>query len=555
MELNILPDQTGKLPSQPDTERMVGAELEFHPTVHTLFEWRELLYDKGIDTFDDGARDQYGNGPFPRRENVRDACGLTLPNPQRLRDVPENETEYSRGQYIQTLFLGRDLNGGGAQGAETRQAFFDQFPSNIRPAGNIWGDEFCRAVAAKFPRPEEMARRRWNLGTDPTAGLELRTPPLTIGEGLFDALLDAGAALEENDAEANRNCGGHIHIDMRDKIGTERARLAATYIMCEPLICAVCNPCRYQRSYNRPLWDATYTMATIMNQAGAMNQFTQHASLLNFSALGEHGTLEWRQFEGVTDTKQLKYWILLCLRFTEASKNKWGIKMGRLHPIKATDDSMKDFLKFLDVDRNDVATDLKEMKDWYLERANEFKDRDAFSRRLVTAPNLADLRRLKETGTIRDGAPRIAFAEDYRPEQSASVVGQRFLRFVTDVVGVAALRPTTVAQPELPNVIAALGNEIVQNYVRETLGYEYPEEDFQWTLFAEAVARFDTEAVGQWLLDHVYVGNASEAGRAQLMAAVIRYWTQGWAFNSVGSATITNLMNVQTTEIAQCVGF
>lgn len=560
--LNVLPNQKGKLSNDADITRLVGAELEFHPVTHSMFEWRQILFERGVDTFDDGY--QRPPSRTGASESV-DACGTVIPNPQRLRDLPTPEDARSRGVYVHQLVnidMPNDRSGSSYR-YEEYNAFVNQFPQSIRPErqGATWSAAFYEAVAAKYRRPDSVAFRRWNLGTDPTAGLELRTPPLTIGEGLFDALDAVGQAFEDGGAEANRSCGGHVHIDMRDKTFEQRKRVFATYVMCEPLIMAACNPSRYQRSYNTPLWNSQWNLGSLVPSGVGTNHSaaTPHTSLLNTAALSEHGTLEWRQFEGVTEMAEYRNWITLILRFTQAAEHKWGVKMSRLVPVKVTTESVQDFIDYLDMDRADCTDRVKEARDWYLERISTYKDRDAFERRLVAAPNLADLRKLKAEGKSHDTQPAIVFDPAHTQTKNVAQIGQKFLAFVTQLVGLGSVRATTAG---VPNVLDALGTDAMRSYIEnwaEETRYDGNTEaigdDLRWNVFVEAVRRFDAEAVGQWLCDVIYTGDATESRRIEMIVNTVHYWVQGWAYNSVGYQTITNLFRTQTQESAGCVDF
>lgn len=403
--LSVLPSQKGKLSSEPNWNRKFGIELEFDPDGETMLAYRLALYRHGIDTLDDSCprlNRRRGEGNDPARFYKDLSC--------------RSEDCRGRGNHLVDLF--------GFANDELILAFPPNAESVLQSCNPEWEgksllyiitnarsypDAYTTGLLKLFPRIKDPLRRHWNLGTDPSAGYELRTIPL-YGKDGWKALEDACTALKEVGGNATQACGGHVHQDMTDEDGRSTARILAVYRMVEPLLAAVVDPTRYyDGSYNKPSWFLdTYRPPDgqgLKRIGGNKNHASNFSTRwMNSEAIMHHGSFEFRGLEGTLEPTTFRNWSLLLNRFIEASRQgEWGVQMKHVVPLQVDTTSIRAFFKFLDITRSDVSTELKEVRDWYLERIREFSERDAFQQSLVVPGNklFADLKTLRTTGRFQ----------------------------------------------------------------------------------------------------------------------------------------------------------
>ena len=121
---------------------------------------------------------------------------------------------------------------------------------------------------------------------------------------------------------------------------------------------------------------------------------------LQATQISSHGSFEFRGLEGTLDPVVFKNYGLLLNRLIQAARlgKPWGVKMHSIQPIAITADSILAFFKFLDITRPNISPDLKTMRDWYLSRVHEFRERESFTQHLINNPKFVPLRALRETG-------------------------------------------------------------------------------------------------------------------------------------------------------------
>lgn len=570
-DLNILPSQTSKLASEVEQTRLLGVEMEFHPGPVTMWDWRQQLFRVGIDTFDDGCGMRQTH---TRNAPIRaDVCGVELRDTERYRTVPACTagtcSEHPRAWHVQRCIgISGPHNGPGQSDHTEFYELMGLSSTTDRTTANTFLNrgqapaDFLDRVERAFARPTDRNSRLWNLGTDPTAGLELRMPPLSVSERPFEAIARICDALEAGGAEANHSCGLHVHVDMRDKTAEQRYRLAVTYMLMEPLVLAAVAPHRYHNGYNQPV--AGIGRGGVLPLPGMsthMASFSQHNSLLNFSALTEHGTVEWRQLEGTLNADTIKYWSMLALRFTEACQSKWGVKISAIGSVGVTPDAVRSFLKFMDLNRKGLSDDLKGLKDWYIERVRQFSERSSFERRLTPAnTNLSALRRLKMAGIMSATNTQVAYHPEPVATTSPSEVGQSFLRFVQQLIGAAGMNEPTGPGPleylhandDAAERIAEYAVDYMTLYNDED-EYDHTLDTVEWRAFARAIYEHDAENVGRWLKTHVL----DHERRDDLLRGLnntLSFWMGYWSYNTVGQDTVSRIFQ-RNTGSSTCVDF
>lgn len=575
-KFNAVPSYRGKLDSEPDLSRYFGVEIEFDPDGHSYFHYRHALYNEGIDTFDDGCRDR-------RRMVGRRA----RPDPERLRTPPQceccPEPDTSRGRHIQQCanidsVQGREelLDALLEYGAEARlneilpSYTAETVPQMLSSPGQMLRD----TIAEAMPPITDTPRRLWNLGTDPTAGYELRTIPINMDEGGIDALARAYRALDGAGAVATGSCGTHVHQDMHDEDDQTCGRVAVAYRFLEPLLAAPVDPSRYFGGYNEPSWSGSNIKASrvksVLDSKVALELVSSR--WLNTAQISAHGTFEFRGLEGTLDTDTVKNYIVLLNRFIQATKHgdPWGLRLKEVVPIGVTADSIRAFFHYLDIVRSDVSDDLKTMRDWYIERVRRFRERNAFRNSLVTGSHsrtekFADIRKLREEGKVGDTT---VFEElvDEEYEVSDREIGMKVLRIIdTCIINSSPSRNPWRSRTSRNANEYTTYEEIFESLRGVLLNYDTTttlntpnwswcgqvEESGEWYEFVDALETRNFEVVGEfyrrWFMEH---DNAT--AYRSTFSNVISYWLSDWATAYMRSNQISDTLNGGDNE---CVDF
>ena len=167
-----------------------------------------------------------------------------------------------------------------------------------------------------------------------------------------------------------------------------------------------------------------------------MNTDTQiHGSrndFLNVNALREHGTFEWRHLEGVEDPVKIKAWITLIMRFIQAcNSDAWNTRFVKLPVLKADANSIRAFLKFLDLNRKGLSDELKDAKEWYMDRAKVYSESGVYKKNLHAG---VCIKTLRNSEIIPDLGKFIAAATDESDGFTDQELGSRFNRAVLGVM-------------------------------------------------------------------------------------------------------------------------
>lgn len=101
---------------------------------------------------------------------------------------------------------------------------------------------------------------------------------------------------------ANKSCGLHIHLDMRNSDGVKEYRKLVRTL---PLLTAIVAPSRRTSSYCRPNKSESKDV-TYMQHPGE-----EHASAINVFALKRHRTIEVRLHQGSTNVSRITNWVAL----------------------------------------------------------------------------------------------------------------------------------------------------------------------------------------------------------------------------------------------------
>lgn len=181
-------------------------------------------------------------------------------------------------------------------------------------------------------------------GSLPSGGFEINTAPAN-GDLLLDQISDWADALSAQSAEANRQCGLHVHIDARDFTHYDMRRLVLLYEQLEVALFGMvpasrrtaewCQPCgpAYARAIRKSampraskanLIDGIYSSGTtpkLLRSAVASAKASKYASeryhALNIHSWFYRGTVECRLHTGTTNREKLANWALLWVAIVD----------------------------------------------------------------------------------------------------------------------------------------------------------------------------------------------------------------------------------------------
>lgn len=558
--LEVLPSQKGKLSNEPDWDRLFGVEIEYDPRGFTMGRYRLALYKNEIDTLDDACPNLHTvrsrRGP-PDRYYADTLCGTVTD-----RNICGGRISHVNSILQGDLLYNLDLIPRGAE-AVFQDAHTDWRNRSLMSILADYNDHpiiFQRVLSKIFPRINTPQRYHWNLGTDPSAGFELRTVPLQ-GKAGWAAIEDACSAIRLIGGEATDACGGHIHQDMTNEDAKSTARVLLTYRMLEPLLAAVVDPTRYYpESYNAPSWRGPQpggsNMKTLFTEKAASTGWSTR--WLNTAQLDQHGTFEFRGLEGTLNASTFKNYSLLLNRFIQASKNSsWGVSLRQVVPIRVDNTSILALFKFLDITRKDVAPELKELKDWYLDRYREFRERDAFQESLVVYGNsaFASLSQLRKTGKHKNTTAFVAPVK-MPPKKTHKELGiffyQVFERFTAAVVPLRNNRARHSLVDNLDNhfqeAILKLKLHIRESEDRQT-------DLFDWMCienvgdgecpilneFWNYLRTFDFESLGRWYEKYMLEEDRPNKPRMDGLGILLEEWAACWgdswpSYNSLTEA-------------------
>jgi len=152
-----------------------------------------------------------------------------------------------------------------------------------------------------------------NTRTGETYGLELVSPILK-GEDGMRQLETACAALKSAGGKADRSCGIHIHLEMRDAKAAGIRKLVRAYVSNQKLINWLVSPSRRNGRWCRE-WreDELHRLDRVRNLSG----FDKYKTV-NVSAFPRLGTVEFRQHGGSVEFKKVGAWVKMLMSMADA---------------------------------------------------------------------------------------------------------------------------------------------------------------------------------------------------------------------------------------------
>lgn len=158
-------------------------------------------------------------------------------------------------------------------------------------------------------------------------GRELNSPPMN-GDIVPAQIKTVTKLMRKLNYRAEDSCGLHVHVDCEDLTIKELVNVARTYVAFEPLIhCMIDYGAReswagkidnddMKRRLNiEPIDSALDDVKMTLGRLGG------HYEAFNTSALEEHGTIEFRHFEGTLDSRKILNWAFICASIVEHGRH------------------------------------------------------------------------------------------------------------------------------------------------------------------------------------------------------------------------------------------
>jgi hypothetical protein len=156
--------------------------------------------------------------------------------------------------------------------------------------------------------------------SDPTCyGREFYSPPLAGDQGLLEIERLCATAKHLN-WTVDRQCGFHLHLDMRTENSESLRRIVYAWANLYPVISRCVARHRLHSEYCED-----FMTAESVEQTDDLYEFfcrQDRYNYMNVQAYNQHGTFENRLHEGTFDSQAIKSWILLNLYVTEEAKQQ-----------------------------------------------------------------------------------------------------------------------------------------------------------------------------------------------------------------------------------------
>lgn len=174
---------------------------------------------------------------------------------------------------------------------------------------------------------------RWQVKSDSSVscngypGCEVVSPVLPADESGFAQVRTVCEALEAAGATANRTCGMHVHVDVRDLSAEQLKNVLRAYGHFQAEIDSVLPTSRRNSRWAQPLWN-TWTRTRMLERienATTVNDLAYaigtRYSVMNLQKYVRTGTLEFRQHSGTAEARKALGWARWCVAFVEAYKD------------------------------------------------------------------------------------------------------------------------------------------------------------------------------------------------------------------------------------------
>lgn len=174
---------------------------------------------------------------------------------------------------------------------------------------------------------------RWQVKTDSSVscggypGCEVVSPVLPADEAGFAQVQTVCNALEAAHATANKTCGMHVHVDVRDLSVEQVKNVVRAYGHFQAEIDSVLPTSRRNCRWAQPVWN-NYTRSRMLARIESATTVAELSyaigtrySVMNLQKYVRTGTLEFRQHSGTAEARKALAWARWCVAFVEAYKD------------------------------------------------------------------------------------------------------------------------------------------------------------------------------------------------------------------------------------------
>ena len=192
------------------------------------------------------------------------------------------------------------------------------------------------------------------------AGMELVSPILKGREGVAQ-MYDLLNALRDLDVMVDNSCGLHIHLDGGSFTHRAMKNLAALAMKYEPTIDSILPESRRHNSNCKSMcsrrWgqDGGSRLERLARKFAQVEsaEMTRHITdiwndryvKVNFEALRDHGTVEFRQHGGTLNADKTLQWVTLCMQMKRRAMRRPSVRMLENETYPALE-TMMDELRF-----------------------------------------------------------------------------------------------------------------------------------------------------------------------------------------------------------------
>ena len=174
---------------------------------------------------------------------------------------------------------------------------------------------------------------RWQVKPDGSVscggypGCEVVSPVLPADATGWAQVQTVCDALEVAHATANKTCGMHVHVDIRDLSVEQVKNVVRAYGHFQAEIDSVLPASRRNSRWAAPVWNnwTRSTMLARIEQARTVQDLAYaigtRYSVMNLQKYVRTGTLEFRQHSGTSEAKKALAWAKWCVAFVEAYKD------------------------------------------------------------------------------------------------------------------------------------------------------------------------------------------------------------------------------------------
>lgn len=231
---------------------------------------------------------------------------------------------------------------------------------------------------------------RWELKRDGSCGWELATPAMTWAHWpLVEQVL---TTLRENNATITRNCGLHVHHEIREFSLASLRRLTVLWAITENTMFSLVAPTRRGNSYCSPLAATIREINSNSRSATAFRAWLRERGrhrAMNLTNWWRRGTMEIRTHHGSLDADEIRWWTLFTQALCDVAAHR--IRVNTLKQLAESRNQLDQLKTIILTYRK--HPDVVKVTDVMVQRAKEF---NAVNSRRPAAPPRIDEAQIRD---------------------------------------------------------------------------------------------------------------------------------------------------------------